>query len=405
MKPKNPSPTTSLLTKLSKEVGELLQSYKMMLATAESCTGGWVAEMITAIPGSSAWFERGFVTYSDAAKKEMLKVKKKTLLNAGAVSQEVALEMAEGALTQSLAQFSVSITGIAGPQGGSLEKPVGTVWIAWGAKGSGCIAQSFEFIGNREAIRRQAVCAALKGLLSLLTISDLSSSIAILPPVITLDGPGGTGKGTLSQLIAKRLGWHYLDSGALFRILACAALEKNISLTDEDALETLAKVLDFSFVDNATSEIHVFLKEENISAKIRTEECGNAASKIAVLPGVRQTLLMRQRAFRKWPGLVTDGRDMGTVVFPDAGLKFFLYASPTERVKRRFEQLKRKGMHATLPAILQDLEERDQRDQDRGVAPLKPAPDAFFIDTTELNIDASFAAVMRHIASVFHPNH
>lgn len=385
--------TAQALTSLATQIGEILQTHHMLLATAESCTGGGLAEVITRIAGSSAWFERGFITYSSSAKQDLLGVKEDTLETLGAVSKKAALEMAKGALVHSPAQLSIAITGIAGPEGGSAEKPVGTVWIAWGAKHSKCIAQSFQFSGDREAVRHQAIYAALMGLLSVLT-----TPTPLKPPVITLDGPSGTGKGTLCYLIAKELGWHYLDSGASFRILAHAAVEKGVNVQHEIALQKLAAALDFEFVETSTSnEMQVLVEGVDVTAAIRTEDCGNTASKIAIFPAVRQTLLARQRAFRKWPGLVTDGRDMGTVIFPDASLKFFLNADTKERAQRRFLQLKKKGVHARLDSILQDLEERDRRDQDRGTAPLKPAEDALFVDTTHLDIDASFAELMRCI--------
>jgi cytidylate kinase len=390
-----PSITSQTLTSLAAQIGELLQSHQMLLATAESCTGGGLGEVITRIAGSSAWFERGLITYSNNAKQDLLGVKEQTLQTTGAVSQATALEMAKGALTHSPAHISIAITGIAGPDGDTTDKPIGTVWIAWGAKHAGCIAQLFELCGDRDAIRQQAIHFALTGLLSILTDDSV-----LKPPVITLDGPSGTGKGTLCYLIAKRLGWHYLDSGASFRILAHAAIQKNIDLQSEVALQKLLTTLDFEFVENGTdNEMRVLLEGIDVTAEIRTELCGNTASKIAVFPTVRQTLLERQRAFRKWPGLVTDGRDMGTIIFPDATLKFFLHADTEERARRRFLQLKNKGVHARLPSILQDLEERDKRDKERVTSPLKPAPDALLVDTTHLSIETSLAELMRCIES------
>lgn len=391
-------PTSSDLTTLSLQIGAQLSAYNMLLATAESCTGGWVAQAITATPGSSAWFERGFVTYSDAAKRDLLAVQQQTLLEHGAVSQETALAMAQGALLRSLAHISVAITGIAGPDGGSPEKPIGTVWIGWAAKGAGAVAQRFQFVGDRNAIRLQAVHAALNGIFSILSSA---SSSTLLPPVITLDGPSGTGKGTLSHLLAKHLGWHYLDSGALFRILAYAAMQHGIDAEDATALQALARTLDVKFVENTDAKLQVLLADADITEAIRSEECGNMASKIAVLALVRQALLERQQAFRQWPGLVTDGRDMGTIIFPDATCKFFLHASLEERAKRRFAQLKKKGVHAKLDAILPDLQERDNRDRERSIAPLQPAADALPVDTSSLSIEASFSELMQHINSTF----
>ncbi len=207
-------------------------------------------------------------------------------------------------------------------------------------------------------------------------------------PVITVDGPSGTGKGTVSSYLADWLGWHFLDSGALYRVLAHAALSKQIALECEIELANLAAGLDVVFHKvNNDLEIRVFLNEEDISAAIRTESCGNDASRIAALPGVRQALLDRQKAFRCHPGLIADGRDMGTVVFPDAPLKIFLTANPDERAKRRHKQLKQKGISANLQRLSADITERDTRDQARTISPLKPAKDAIVIDTTKLDID------------------
>lgn len=200
-----------------------------------------------------------------------------------------------------------------------------------------------------------------------------------LAPVITFDGPSGTGKGTISQLIAKELNWHYLDSGAIYRVLALAAKQYHLDFTDELSLAELAFKLDVKFEVN---EKAVFLENNDVTQTIRTESCGNDASRISVYPEVRKALLERQRAFRQFPGLVTDGRDMGTVIFPDANLKFFLVASAEERAKRRYLQLKEKGISVSLGALYQELEERDQRDIQRDVSPLKPAIDAIHIDTT-----------------------
>lgn len=390
------TPHPSDLIQLSAQVGELLKTHHMQLSTAESCTGGGVAEMITAISGSSEWFERGFVTYSNASKQDLLAVQAHTLADAGAVSEETAREMAQGALSHSRTHISVAITGIAGPDGGSLDKPVGTVWLAWAVKGGDCVTQRHLFTGNREEIRHQAVYAALSGLITILT-QNTASPLYIAPPVITLDGPGGTGKGTLSQLIAKQLGWHYLDSGASFRVLAYAASLQHIALSDETTLQTLAKTLDFRFLEDENREIQVLLNGADVTAAVRSEACGNAASTIATLPLVRSALLERQRAFQKWPGLVTDGRDMGTVIFPNAKLKFFLHATAEERALRRQRQLKKKGIHVKVETILEDLAKRDARDKERDAAPLKPAPDAIVIDTTLLNIEQSFMKIMAYV--------
>ena len=207
-------------------------------------------------------------------------------------------------------------------------------------------------------------------------------------PVLTVDGPSGSGKGTVARLVAARLGWRFLDSGALYRLLALAAEKRGVSWHDEAALSALALALEVEFVGgNADNEPTVMLSGEDVSLAIRSESCGNNASKVAALPGVREALLARQRAFRERPGLVADGRDMGTVVFPDAGTKVFLEASPEERAARRHKQLKEKGIDASLRDLVKEIAERDTRDRVRCVSPLKPAEDARVIDTTSLSVD------------------
>ncbi len=209
-------------------------------------------------------------------------------------------------------------------------------------------------------------------------------------PVITIDGAGGTGKGVVSQLIAKKLKWHLLDSGALYRVLALAAQKHNVSIEieNESALTVLAEHLDVQFVAVALGEFpRVLLEGEEVTNIIRTEKTGNSASKVGALPAVRSALLNRQRAFRQSPGLVTDGRDMGTVVFPDADVKIFLTASPHVRAQRRHNQLKERGIDVNLSDLVEELTERDRRDQERTVAPLKPAMDAVLVDTDFLTID------------------
>ncbi len=218
-------------------------------------------------------------------------------------------------------------------------------------------------------------------------------------PVLTIDGPSGSGKGTIAQLIAREFGWHYLDSGAIYRVLAQAAMKHQLDLADEDALSRLAEQLDVRFAfDNA--DLKVMLEGEDVSLRIRSEEAGNAASKVAAIPAVRSALLQRQRDFRKMPGLVTDGRDMGTVVFPDAPFKVFLTASAEERAQRRYKQLKQKGIESNLSDLIAEISERDRRDSEREVAPLRPAEGALILDSTELGIDAVFEHVCAFCADL-----
>lgn len=209
-------------------------------------------------------------------------------------------------------------------------------------------------------------------------------------PVITVDGPSGSGKGTIAQRLAVELGWHFLDSGALYRILAFAASQRGIDLADADALADLGRVLPVTFSPDSAK---ISLEDIDINDEIRTEAAGNAASKVAAIPAVRTALLDRQRAFRTLPGLVADGRDMGTVIFPDAKLKVFLTASAEERAQRRYKQLIEKGLSANLPSLVADIAERDQRDANRPVAPLRPADDAIVIDTSDLAIEATLEQV------------
>ena len=208
-------------------------------------------------------------------------------------------------------------------------------------------------------------------------------------PVIAIDGPSASGKGTVAALAARALGFHYLDSGAIYRVTAYAAQRAGVALEDEAALAVLARHLDLRFDAG-----EVFLDAAAVGDVIRTEEAGRAASRIAALPALRQALLERQRAFRQAPGLVTDGRDMGSTVFPDAPLKIFLTASVEERAQRRYKQLIGKGFDANLAALLQDLRERDERDAARSAAPLRQTVDALLLDTTKLSIDQAVEQVL-----------
>jgi len=203
-----------------------------------------------------------------------------------------------------------------------------------------------------------------------------------LPPVIAIDGPSASGKGTVAKRVAAALGFHYLESGALYRLVALASLRKAVSADDEPALARLASGLQVRFEDSG-----IFLSGEDVATALLEESCGSRASEVARHPAVRAALLERQRAFRQPPGLVAEGRDMGTVVFPDAGLKVFLTASVATRAARRYKQLIDKGIHANLAALSRDLAARDARDSARAVAPLAAAPDAEPLESSELSID------------------
>lgn len=214
-------------------------------------------------------------------------------------------------------------------------------------------------------------------------------------PVITIDGPTASGKGTVAQRVAQHLGFHYLDSGALYRLTALSALRGDIALTDEAALASLAAALPCSFVGDG-----VFLAHQDVSDAIRAEQVGNAASKIAAFPAVRQALMQLQLGFKEMPGLVADGRDMGTVIFPDAALKVFLTASVAARAQRRYKQLIDKGFSANINDLSRDLAERDARDEQRATAPLKPAPEALLLDTSEMTADEAVSQVLRWYAAI-----
>jgi CMP/dCMP kinase len=203
-------------------------------------------------------------------------------------------------------------------------------------------------------------------------------------PVLTLDGPSGAGKGTVSRAIARQLGWHYLDSGAIYRSLAIAVLDRGIALDDVDAVVAVANAMDLAF--DAGDPPKVLLDGVDISDRTGTETVGNAASKVAAIGPVRQALLQKQREFRQAPGLVADGRDMGTVVFPEAQYKVFLTASAEERARRRYKQLKEKGADVSLARLTTEIEERDRRDRERTEAPLKMVDGACFVDSSDLNI-------------------
>ncbi len=213
-------------------------------------------------------------------------------------------------------------------------------------------------------------------------------------PVLTIDGPGGSGKGTVCQLVAQKLGWHLLDSGALYRLTALAAEKHGVSLNNEESVAVLAKHLDVQFIPRESGFIQVILEGEDVSLDIRTEYVAGNASKVAALPAVREALLLRQRDFAQAPGLVADGRDMGTVVFSDAQFKIYLTASAEERAKRRFLQLKEKGVEGDLGNILDEIIQRDERDMNRKVAPLKPAQDALVVESTNMSIEQVLDAVM-----------
>ena len=218
---------------------------------------------------------------------------------------------------------------------------------------------------------------------------------ASLCPVLTIDGPSGSGKGTISRALAQRLGWHLLDSGALYRLVALAGISAAAPADDAGRHAELARGMQVEFSVGADGEECIRLDGRDVTSELRSEEAGQGASRVATWPAVRSALLARQRAFARPPGLVADGRDMGTVVFPRAALKIFLTATPEERALRRHKQLKNKGSDVSLPALSREIAERDLRDQTREVAPLKAAPDACVIDSTGLSVEAVVGRVLK----------
>jgi len=219
-------------------------------------------------------------------------------------------------------------------------------------------------------------------------------------PVITIDGPSGSGKGTIARCVAESLGYHLLDSGALYRLVALSAQTSGVSLQDAQKLAELTHDLDARFDSDEDGEERIWLGDEDVTSLIRTEETGAGASTVAQISAVRQALFARQRAFQQRPGLVADGRDMGTHVFPHAALKVFLTASAEERARRRHKQLKDKGLNVSLAALSRDIEDRDRRDSERSVAPLRPAKDARILDSSGQSIEAVTQTVLDWVASL-----
>ena len=219
-------------------------------------------------------------------------------------------------------------------------------------------------------------------------------------PVVAIDGPVGSGKGTIARQVARDLGWHLLDSGALYRLVGLASVKRGLDEAGEQALATLAGEISVRFESDQSGNERIFLDGEDVTADVRTEECGRMASYVASLGEVRAALLDLQKSFRKEPGLVADGRDMGSTVFPDAVLKVYLTASAEQRAKRRHKQLKDKGIDVSLPALSRDIEDRDRRDSERTVAPLKPAEDARLLDSSGQSIDEVAQTVLNWVAEL-----
>ncbi len=216
-------------------------------------------------------------------------------------------------------------------------------------------------------------------------------------PVVTIDGPSGSGKGTVGRMLARELGYQYLDSGALYRLLALAACRHKVSVDNVEGLAVLAAHMDISFDAGCSGEPKILLEGEEVTAVVRTEEMGAAASVVVAIPAVRKALLRRQRAFVQAPGLVADGRDMGTVVFPAAGVKIYLTAAPEVRAQRRYNQLIDKGENVSLAALVEQVRERDERDEGRQVSPLRPAAGALILDSSTLTIEQVFAAALKQV--------
>ncbi len=224
-----------------------------------------------------------------------------------------------------------------------------------------------------------------------------ATALASEVPVLAIDGPGGSGKGTIARAAARQLGWHMLDSGALYRLVGLCAIEQGLAMDDPAALAGIASRLDAHFDPLAGNEGRIVLQGRDVTEAIRTEAASRAASRVAVVPAVRGALVDRQRGFRRPPGLVADGRDMGSFIFPDARIKVFLTASVEERARRRYNQLKLKGIDVSLPGLSKDMAERDRRDAERSIAPLRACPDARTLDSTGMSIEEVVSLVLRWV--------